>query len=295
MRRLLPLLLGLTALSSVFVAQSGAQTDKPEPGCAGVSASDGASDSSAANLEITRFWFNRVSGKTTANIEVKNLSKTVPSGATSVSWYVTWTTDAVHFVSANTNGSDVSYSYGDLVGSTYSENGTTSGSLAQGDKGVITITIPNDIGGSMGSKLEGPYATATENTDTGVLNLLSTADTAPDEGEGKAYTVAECAEATPVVPALGVKASTALGSAKKAAKKKSVSVKLTGEATEVAGTLTKGSKTYGSGTLAKVSGSGKLKLKLTRKVKKGTYTLALQGVNPDGASAKSTVKVKFKK
>src|SRR5919112_1872157 len=115
MRRILPFLLGLVGLSALFVTQSGAQTStaKPVPGCAGVSASDSDKDgvshafgvgpapstqAAPDNLEITRFWFDRTAGKTTANIEVKKLSKANLGQGTSISWYVTWTyEDAIKF------------------------------------------------------------------------------------------------------------------------------------------------------------------------------------------------------
>jgi hypothetical protein len=293
MRRLIPFLLGLAALSSFFVAQSGAQTPtttKPAPGCGGVAATDKENDSTQANLEITRLWFNRANGKTTANVEVKKLDKKVPSGATSISWYVTWDTDATHFVSANTDGGGVTYSYGDLVGTTYSENGSTSGQFFDGDKGVIAITVPNDIGGKVGSKLTGPYAKATENTDTGILNLLSTDDSAPDEGGGKDYTVTECTTTdTPTVSALNVKAASTLK-----AKGKAASVKLTGTATAITGTLKKGTKKVGSGKLAALAGKGTLKLKLSKKLKKGSYKLTLAGTNADGTTGTRTSTVKLK-
>jgi hypothetical protein len=327
MRRILPFVLGLAGLSTLFVTQSGAQTStvKPAPSCAGIAASDSDKDgvshafglgpapstqSAPENLEITRFWFDRSAGKTTANIEVKKLSKANMGQGTSISWYVTWTyEDAIKFVLANSDGDSVTYNYGTLVQSVYQQEGDTSGKFFDGDKGVVQLVIPGDIGGKVGAKIEDPFATTYENTDTGVLNSLAEDDSAPDEGGGKGWTVTDCG-AGPTGPsgpggqvvkpgALSVKASTALGSARKAAKTKRATVALTGEATKIEATLYKGSvtkpKVYGKGKLATLAGKGKLALKLAKKVKKGKYALTLIGTNTDGTRAEKSFKVKFKK
>jgi hypothetical protein len=333
MRRLLPLVLGLTALSSVFVAQSGA-ADKPGPSCAGIAANDAKGDSvthpiavnavtaqGSDNTDITRFWFDRSGGKTTANIEVKKLTKAIisdaPAKPSAVSWYVEWTLDdAVHFVNATSDGNTLTYGYGDLTANQYSEAGSTAGSFFEGDSGVVSIVIPSAIGGSVGKKLLDPAATTFENTDTGAgLSLLGTADAAPDTGGGKGWTVADCGEAAPgttetpgggggtgevvQVGKLNVKATTALGSARKAKKDKTVKVSLSGKATSIEATLHKGAfakpKVYGKGTVATLDGKTKLKLKISKKVKKGKYTLTLVGTNPDGARATKSFGVKFKR
>ncbi len=357
MRRILPvLLLGLAGLGSFFVAQSGAQADsKPAPSCAGVAASDPNNDAvsdpigapggvtagpAPDNLEVTRLWFDRQGAKTTANIEVKNLTKANTTNASSISWYVTWTgaDDTILFVNAESDGSTVTYQYGTLTENLYSTEGDTTGKLFEGPQGVVQIVIPNASGGSVGSKITEPYATSTENyTVPGVGSLLANDDNAPDSGGGKSWTVVDCpatgggptgptgpggpgSTATPgpsataspgpgggpggggtiVQPgALNVKAKAALGSAKKAKKKRKATVKLTGNATNIDATLYKGSftkpKVYGRGKVAKLAGKAKLKLKLSKKVKKGSFALTLIGTNPDGARAEKTFKVKFKK
>src|SRR5688500_7679121 len=94
---LLVLLMAITATSL-----AGAQTAKPEPGCAGNSAVDPAGDQEGLtvtpgeNYDLTALFFLTKSNKTTANLKIKNLTKDVPSGATDVNWYVDWTAgDAV--------------------------------------------------------------------------------------------------------------------------------------------------------------------------------------------------------
>jgi hypothetical protein len=346
MRRVVLLLLGIVGLSSFLVAQSGAQTTKPAPSCAGIAATDPPGDAvsdpigagvtqgpGAANLEINRFWFDRTDGKTTVNIEVKKLSKAIEGGSDGIAWYVNWGADAEEYVAASSDGSEVTYVYGayDAGQGLYTPGGDTTGKFFDGDKGVVQIVIPSAVNGNVGGKLTQPYVTTNERTSAVAIGLLSTVDRAPDEGGGKSWTVVDCpagggptgptgADGTPtpgptgptgpsgpggggsqvVQPGkLNVRARTALGSAKKAAKKKRSVVSLTGEATKIDATLYKGSfakpKVYGKGKLARLAGKGKLKLKLSKKVKKGKYSLTLIGTNPDGARAEKTFKVKFKK
>ena len=118
----------------------------------------------------------------------------------------------------------------------------------------------------MGSKLTEPQATTFENTDSrrGRLSLLGTADNAPDDGGGKAWTVADCATTGPtaaraasVVQAGKLDAHRAgrrSARRKKAKKGKTVKVALSGKATDVEATLHKGAfskpKVYGKGKLA---------------------------------------------
>jgi hypothetical protein len=344
MRRVVFLLLGIAGLSSFFVAQSGAQSGKPAPSCAGTAATDPPGDAvsdpvgvgvtqgpGAANLEMTRFWFDRTDGKTTVNIEVKKLSKAIEGDASAISWYVNWGADAEEYVAASSDGSTVEYEFGGYDGSQglYTPTGDTTGKFFEGDKGVVQIVIPSALNGKVGGKLTQPYATTNEVTTTPVgLGLLSTADRAPDEDGGKSWTVVDCPAGGTTGPTgptdpggptgptgpggpsggggqvvqtgkLNVKAAKSLGSAKKAAKKKRATVSLTGEATKIEATLYKGSfakpKVYGKGKLATLAGKAKLKLKLSKKVKKGTYALTLIGTNPDGARAEKSFKVKFKK
>jgi hypothetical protein len=338
MRRTLPFLLGLVGLSSAFVAFAGAQTTaKPAPSCAGVAATDSDKDAvsrppgpevaafgpASDNLEITRLWFDRTGGKTTANIEVKKLSKANTTNATNLTWYVVWTgsddsaTAGQPFVSATSDGNAVSFSYGTLL-SGYTTEGDTSGKFFDGDKGVIQIVIPPDHGGKVGDKITDPSTTSSENYDFQGFGLVAHDDYAPDEGGGRNWTVVDCVGGGPTGPtgptgpagsgggsttveanALNVKASKAAGSAKKAGKSKKAAVKLTGQATKITATLYKGSfkkpKVYGKGKLAKLAGKATLKLKLAKKVKKGSYALTLIGTNPDGRRAEKTFKVKFKK
>jgi hypothetical protein len=287
------------------------------------------------NLDIKRVWFDKTGSKVTANIEIANLNNTVPADKTGISWYAEWTLgDAVHYVKAASEGSDYTFAFGTVnaTSGVYEDAaGGTSGKVFEGPNGVVQLVIPADIGGKTGAKLEAPAATAFEELSTGVVGSLGTADRAPDADGGKTYTVADCAGggttpapgtggtttppagtgSTPgtqpgsnrVVSAgtLAVKASSSLGSAKTAGKKKKASVKLqsTGKITKLAATLFTGSlakpKVFAKGTLASINGKGTLKLKVSKKPKKGSYFLYLEGDQADGKRHSKQFKVKFAK
>lgn len=93
--------------------------------------------------------------------------------------------------------------------------------------------------------------------------------------------------------ALDVKVGKA--SARKLAKKKKLvaTVKVSRQA-RVAGTLKKGKKTVGKGALSAVNGTGKLNIKLSKKLKKGTYALTVSATDGRTSTVK-TVKVKVAK
>ena len=82
-------------------------------------------------------------------------------------------------------------------------------------------------------------------------------------------------------------------------KKKGLVFKLSGTASNIVAALKTGTnpmtgKVVAKGKLASVKGSGKLKLKITRKLKKGTYTLFMTGKNADGRNAEGALTVKVK-
>jgi hypothetical protein len=79
-------------------------------------------------------------------------------------------------------------------------------------------------------------------------------------------------------------------------KGKSLSIKLTSteELTSLGARLRKGSKTVGSGKLAKLARKGTLKIKLSKKLKKGSYVLDLVGNRASGQRGAAALKVKVK-
>jgi hypothetical protein len=101
--------------------------------------------------------------------------------------------------------------------------------------------------------------------------------------------------------ALPVSASPRTVSAKKAAKKKSVSFALTAKETitRVGLRLYSGKSTkpavYSTATVSKLSGKKTVKMKLRRKLKPGSYTLEIVGTNAQGQRAAVAIKIRVKK
>jgi hypothetical protein len=292
------LLLALTA-SAV-----GAQTPaKPEPGCGGISANDAAGDQAGLtvaagdNYDLRSVFFLTEGNKVTANLGVANLSKTVPTGATDVAWYVQWTSgDATRFVKANADmKGNVTFAYGTLANNIFSEEGETSGRFFEGKDGVISIVVPSNT--ITGKKLDGPIAGSYSAQNVpGVGGRLEQADAAPDSGMGKDYNAIPCeGPATSATSPLAITLQTKSASRRKA--KKSVAVKLTATeaVTGLSATLVKGAKTYAKGKLAQLEGAGRLKLKIKRKLSKGTYSLQLQGTDAAGQLRRATFRFKVSK
>jgi hypothetical protein len=314
----------VAACGALVAVPAGAQDAKPTP-CTGYLLTDKDGDQSydatglgvagsktPDNTDITGYFFNFKDGKLTANIEIKKLDKSAPSdpSATGGIWYYAiWKyKDAVHFVrAANRSGGDIDYASGTVDSSgVYTTDSTEiKGSFIEGDKGIISMEIPADIGGKAGETLGLAGATADYiqgADDAAGLNIHT--DTAPGDfsvtdPNGKNYEVVDCpaggTTATPGATALPVRAASTIGKAKKAKKGKKLSVKLTSTKpiTNLTATLKKGSKKVGSGKLASLDGKGTLKLKLSKTLKKGKYTLTSTGtVDGATATAKQTVKLK---
>ncbi len=288
--------------------QVGAQTPpKPEPGCAGVSATDGAGDQAGVtvtpgdNYDIRSLFFLTEGSRTTANITITNLSKTVPAGATDVNWYVQWTSgEDIKFIKASVSGDGtVSYNYGTLVQSIYQEEGETAGRFIEGPDGVISITVPTGI--TTGRQIVEPSASSYSAQNVPMVGgRLEGADSAPDSGAGKDYSMIPCATPTPTpTPGpqgrLDVTLATKSVSARKA--RKTVALRLSsGEAiANITGRLVKGKKIVATGRLASLNGTGTLKLKVKGKLKRGRYALRLVGTSAAGQPAKAGFSLKVKK
>ena len=130
-------------------------------------------------------------------------------------------------------------------------------------------------------------------------NAPATSDPAPSEtpapsGGGGGSTPPSTQPAAPAAFTVDAKAGKV--SAKKAKKGKSISVKATSSRAIERMTLTlkKGSKTVGTATKAPFPGSATMKVKLSKALKKGTYTLVVAGQDGSTTSAK-TIKVKVTK
>jgi len=292
---------------------------KPTPTCAGIDFTDPVGDQAIdpvgvglgalpapVDMDITGGFFkydadSSGSASLTANIQVANLTKDVPSGATGVSWYYFWTVGAQqYFVTAQIDTAGTpTFTYGHTA-QILMTDGNTRGKMFEGTNGVIQIAVPQAATGAKdGARLTSPYASSRATFNLVAVEYIPTADNAPDSQAGRNYTVAQCPGAGGAgggtAGVLPITLGTSAAKASKAKKGKSLSFKLrsTEAVTAIKGTLSKGSSSYGSGKLATLDGAGTLKIKLKKTLKKGTYKLALAGSTSAGAG-KATFRVKVR-
>jgi hypothetical protein len=325
-------LLGLSAAAlTLFVVTAALAVDdaKPAPDCHGVLVEDGKSDgvdggppgnrtSDAAEIERTFFKYDPTKGAeaTTLNMVVKNLELSPPTGATGMIWDFKFATGdgATHFVRAvldYTGGSAFEYGTLDTSISTfprYVPEGDTPGKFFEGPDGVIQLVVPTEWAkaGATIKSLVGEVQLTFQIVPSAIRTPTRGVGYVYDDTAGKSITIAEC---TPeqlnqggggvlgaVARSLPVTLATKATTAKKAKKSKSLSLKLksTEKITALTAKLLKGKTTYGKGKLAEIDGSATLKLKLSKKLKKGSYTVNLAGTDSAGNKLTTTAKYKVK-
>jgi hypothetical protein len=310
-----------------------ARADNPAPPCTGVQITDPPGDQSLPgmsapdNLDITAVFFRNdiaTGGGVNVNIQVTNLTDTVPSGATNASWQVGWTyagTD--YFLVASVDASGTwRYSRGHFD-KTQMQNlidgDNESGKTFMGPNGVIQIRVPPGSGGAADKNLTATNAYSGATFDFVAERLSLIADSAPDSGNGKDYTATACAPGTdmpaflptspggPPGPAaksastLKLKVLTKSAKRKKAKKGKKIKLKLRSSeaikglrAALFTGTVGK-PKVFATGSLKAIKkGKGTLKIKVRRKLKKGSYSLLIAGTGADGSPGTLLVKFKIK-
>lgn len=210
LRHVLPI--AVAAALAAAAPAAAQEPAKPAPGC-GLSLTDAVGDATSqipaqarpipAALDITRLFFDHAPGRagaTTVNIGIKDLSTTLPTGATGLNWTVQWTspTGPVRFVRAVVDYAgttlfefgEVVPPIGGLVLPRFEPRGVTTGKLHTGPDGVITIAIPDTWDGAPGTLLTEGYAQASEGRQV-VPNAVSTptrglsqpADRAPNVDE----------------------------------------------------------------------------------------------------------------
>jgi hypothetical protein len=313
------------ACTAWFAAPTRAQAGAtPTPDCSGIVLTDPSGDQgipqgavpiipAGPNLDLTGVFFRYDAGTdakspVTVNIQVANLSKDLPLGGSAASWYAEWNVaDVLYYAKADMDdGGAITYDYGiDDPNLGLTSSGATSGKFVEGEKGVVQIVVPQS---SATKATDGSVLKQTEaHTSVTLPGLLVFADSAPDSGTAKNYTVAQCpgAETAPTAPTttttttqpdvLPITLGTSSAKASKGKKGKSLAFKLksTEEVTGITATFKKGSTSYGSGKLAKLKSSGTLKVKLKKALKKGTYKLQLKGTTAAG-KGKATFSVKVR-
>lgn len=324
-----------TALVALLAGTAGAADPAPTfNGCGAFKkdsdkdASDTVADPAPDEVEIEAGWVQYEPAGPTFNVQIKNLTGTVPPPATSITYNAIYggvTQGVTNFVRAHIDfAGQVAFEYGHtepLATSTrYAYDGPTKGKLFTGAHGVAQIVIPPEGGGKPGQKLTG----VTAQTQLGRTTFVPSAGGgAPsrglsfqddDLGIGN-FTVAPCAGGTTTPTNTTTTAPTTTTTApppsqqsgplpvklvsktiKKAKKGKKVKIKLkTSEPlTDVAVRIAKGSSAYGTGKLAKLTKTGTVKVKLTKSLKKGTYSFDVAGTDSKGARRVGSLKLKVK-
>jgi hypothetical protein len=300
----------VVALAGALAAvPAAAQTARPEPGCAGLNA-DSRGDAAYPSLDLTGFWFTHGAGRTTANLRIADLDRTIPLGATGVSWYVMWDHGGTRrFVKASIElgiFDDPVFHFGHMTDGPRQSLGETTGDFIEGDQGVISIAIPGDIGGAPASRLSTPLADTS--TTLGVPGAISALQVV-DEAGGRAYTVGACENAPSVPPVTAAPAQSpsqpppapareiAAGRldaavlwrpamARKVRRSVTVTLESKGGVRGIDAALFRGpvsrNVVVARGRVASVNRQGRLRLKVTRKLRKGTHTLQLIGRNAGG-------------
>ena len=328
--RLVPLAAAVAALCTGLAATSAIALDdaKPSPGCHGVLVEDGKADgadgapvsfrtSDSAEIIRTFFKYDPTKGAeaTTLNMVVKDLQLSPPSGATGMIWDFKFLTpdNATHFVRAVLDYTGTAaFEYGTLdetvpVFPRYVPDGDTPGKFFDGPEGVIQLVVPPDFvkPGTTLKSVIGEVQLTFQIVPSSIQTPTRGVGYVYDETAGKSIPIAEC---TPEAVAGGgavlggatrslpVTLSTTATTAKKAQKSKSLSLKLksTEKITALTAKLLKGKTSYGKGSLAELNGSGTLKLKLAKKLKKGSYTVNLAGSDAAGNKLTGTAKFKVK-
>ena len=323
----------LALLVTAMVAEPATAATPTFSGCGKFvkdSASDGSdtvANPSPRETEITGAWVEAGGPKPSINLQIANLTGTVPPPATSITYDAIYggIGDAINFVRAYIDFAGmVVFEYGHQeplgVSTRYAYDGDTEGELFPGENGVVKMVVPPEAGGKAGTTLKGitgetqlgrttfvPGAInqspsrglSFQNDNVGLGNVtLGDCAGAPAGGGGTPTTAptptpgtgGSSSQATPAPVTLVTK------SLKRAKARKAVKVKLkTTEAlTAVAVRLSKGKTVYGTGKLSKLTSTGTVKFKLKKAIRKGTYAFDVAGTDGQGRRRIASLKLKVR-
>jgi hypothetical protein len=295
-------------------------------------ASDTVADPAPDEVEIENAWVQYDAAKgadaATLNVTIKNLSGEVPPPATSVTYNAIYSIKegVTNFVRAHvdfTGTATFEYGHTEPLGTStrYAYDGPTKGRLFTGEHGVAQIVFPAEAGGKPGTTLKGITAQTQLGRTTFVPGAVSQSPSRglsfqdDDLGIGT-FNVNPCAvgpttgggaappPSTPAAPPSGQAPSRQTAGplpvklVTKSVKggKKALSVKLRSSEplTGLGARLSRGSKAFGSGKLAKLDGNGTLRLKLAKKPRKGAYALDIAGTDSQGRRRIASFKLKIK-
>jgi len=321
-----PKTLGVLAAGAVVAAMAVGPAGAQAPGpCAGLAAEDPAGDQAigfAGNftpvpaddtVDLTSMYFRSEAGKVRMFLQLTEASATPPAGTAGSGVRILYDTPADLFLDIDITAAGTAYTYGHFEDTGPVGDGETTGEIFEGPGGAIAVDLPASHGGKPGMKLNG---TAFSFYTTGVL--LASTDFLPDDPGVWRYNGAGCeaapepAEPAPAPPPaptpapgspqsqplgeLSVKATPAKLRASRTKKGKRIKFRLSAgeDLTDVRAALKKGSRTVGSGRLASLPGTGTIKVKLARRLKKGGYTLAINARRADGSSGAAFPKIRVR-
>lgn len=281
------------------------------------------------NTDVTQVFFRHTikDGKprVTANIRVAELTKAIQAPYTAHQYILDFTINKQPKLVAAIidRAGGVSYYYGHPRAITDTDpapsfEGYTTGALYEGKDGIVEIEVPLEAwkvpAGAAISALTFEVRQPVGRTSQVIPAPIVYVSPIADDGAGKgSFAIAPCATPGTPTPAAPITAPVDAGTpppaaapkltvtapklvARKVSKARRFSVKLSSSAplTGVVGQLKAGSRVLAAGKLASLGSSGAMTLKLTKKLKRGTYTLAFSGRDAAGQTAAAAVAVKVR-
>jgi hypothetical protein len=320
--------LGALVLALALAGTAWAQ--QPAPGCQGVVALDATGDPQGSFyfgdqevVDLTSAFFrtDRTEGGrlvTSANLQLARLDTVAPSGAQAINWTMHWRDgDVLRYASATVRSAgEPSFVFGRVEGSTYEAEGSTTGRLLPGENGIAQVDLPEAIS-APGTRLRAPYAASQVVSDFLGSGFFEEVDLAPDDAQagGKTYVVATCGTGgeapvpepgTPVTgpdsPSLEhappvVTLMTETAGARYISRRRRIFLRLrsTGPVRRLVGTMRRrGGRAVGMGRLKAMHGKGTLIVRLTRKVRRGRYTVSMRGIDAEDAPVRATGRVRLR-
>ena len=281
-----------------------------------------------ANHDVVKGFFRTDDGRVTANVQLGEVNDDVAEGSDATGVWVYWEdeADVTQFVVAMNDGSGWKFSYGHLEDG-FLIDGTTEGVAHAGPNGTLEIVVPDALI-SEGATFLAPRARSAMMTmfeGDPILNRFS--DNGPNNLAGTDYKVTPCAatsapvQPTPApspapapapapapsndnppappraadpaaaAPSLFTITPPKLSSKLKKGKTFKVSVLSSAPAKNVTVSLVSGGKVVAKGKLKALAGKKSVKLKLAKKLSKGSYQLLVKGTDATGKAVSGAVAV----
>lgn len=309
----------VAAIALVAVGAAPASAAEPMP-CRGISFTDPAD--APANRDIREGWFSYSGGRPTANLRLARVDEQFDMGDGSATYAMYYTVRRTsRFVSARFGDGAWSYAYGDDGGGV---RGTTTGSVRLGPGGVIEIEVPQ-VHAVQGDTLLSVHARSFTGD---ALGLLGTQEAGAPEGQagqfgyGANFLVERCpappsdAQAQPAplaTPDRPTAAPPAAPAAPGAAPRRAaftvtvprlrarsltrgrsfrVRVDPAAPVEALAVTLRTKGRVFARGRRASLTLASRVKVKVGRRIVRGTYRLTLSGRTPAGRRVSGAVTVR---